>query len=304
MQAYYIARSGVVAVAEYMIQLGEIPDGFVGNTSAANNQIGGGEFTISITEDENKKIIVTADSLFKGVKGVAKLRLIDRKLSGSVGGIFNYPLAAKKTINENSNNVNGINIEMEIPTVAIADENGIIDLGKNTEHVIQVKNSDLEFKEVEIKDEYESYSNIVGAESLLVNSGDIRYIKTNKVDLNNGNLTVTGGGTIHLYVIDSINLRNATINVEGTSRLYLYYDGVSEIIFQGKNTINNFVLYVPNSIVKWDSANTSHIFGAVYASEIYVHNNLTFKYIPELMEGINFDPTFAGVEYEGYTWLD
>src|SRR5690554_1691703 len=72
LQAHYIARSGAVAVAEYMIQLGEIPDGFVGNTSSTNYQIGGGEFTVSINKDENDKVIVTSESLYNNTKAVVK----------------------------------------------------------------------------------------------------------------------------------------------------------------------------------------------------------------------------------------
>src|SRR5690554_5509398 len=68
LQAHYIARSGAVAVAEHMILQGEIPDGFIGNESAPNDSIGGGQFTVRIDKDSDDKIIITAESNFRGSK--------------------------------------------------------------------------------------------------------------------------------------------------------------------------------------------------------------------------------------------
>ena len=155
LKAHYIARSGAVAVADYMIQQGEIPEGFIGSTSEVNTQIGGGEFQVSIDKDDNDDIIVSSLSEYNGAKGNVELRLQGNIID--FGGILDFAIATKNGIDISSSGGSNIYILEVIDDTDqngnVATKNGEFELGNSTDNVTHTHMPNMSMDDVEDYDD-------------------------------------------------------------------------------------------------------------------------------------------------------
>jgi hypothetical protein len=311
LQAYYIARSGAQAIAEYMLKdaNGDAAD-FIGKTSDWNSQVGGGSFQVTV-EDDTVNNVVNIISLgeFNSHQETANIRVT--RSSDGVGGIFQYAIAAKNNISVSSN---GNQTEIH---GSIATKEGTVSIGNAVVTNDIVYDPEMLFPPITLppnRDPAIAYDEILGNININNSTGPIiassssapKYISAGNIILQNSEFQVTGNGVVHLYVEGNIDLRtNSKFNVANTAKLYIYVSGNRTIKIIGNGAQNNIFLYAPDSHVEWNNAQPNNdFFGSIIANSVELHNQLLIRHNPDMVNDVDLDTSGAGVTFTGYSWID
>ena len=310
LQAYYIARSGAQAVAEYMIKDkdNDAAD-IIGKTSALNNQIGqdgNGNFAVTVTEDlVNNTVNIVSTAYYNGVQQEAKI-VVSRSVDG-IGGIFQHAIVAKNNISVDGNG------NKTVITGTVATKTGTIYLNKATSDG-EIVDPNLIFPPIiQPPDRTPAvpYDLIIGnigynTSVSAMNSNSVTYVKTGSIYRRNNTIRVTGSGIVHMYVEGDIVLdTNSRFNVDSTAKLYIYVIGKRNVTLQGNGAQNNVFLYAPDSDIVWNNAQPNNDFyGAMIGNSVTLFNQLTIRHNPDMVNDIELDTTGAGVTFTGYKWID
>jgi Tfp pilus assembly protein PilX len=300
-QAYYIARTGAQSVAEYIIY-GDAAD-IIGKTSEPNTQIGGGTFTVSIDEDaENNIYNIISVGQYNETTQTAKIRITTT--GSGVGGIFQYAIAAKSSINIGNASGSGLNV-----VGAAAAKLGPVDLGiHGSASGGTIVDSTLIFPPIEVPETFDlTYSSITSNLTIASDSSALLNVSVGSINLgNNKSITITGDGIVHMYVDGNITFgTQSSFSVADEARLYIYVTGSRTISLSGRGAQNNVFIYAPDSTINFNNASPHmEFYGAIIGNEINLHNMLTIKHNPEMYNQINLDKSGIGIEYSGYSWFE
>ena len=323
MQAYYIARSGAQAVAEYMVLDNHGDAKNMVGTSATNNSVGGGSFTVSVTQDPvNASIInVVSTGNFKNTTQSAKLNVY--KTSAGVGGLYNYAIVAKNNITSTNNAGSGTTINGGIATV-----NGTINLSGHVTYGTATPNALIMLPEVELLPVYnQQFMSPIDSDISLPASGQIpmstvdginvyNYYATG-LDLKNETLSIvdTTGVTptngkpnvvVHIYVEGDINIEtNALFDVDEHAMLYIYVKGTYSVKLSGNGAQNNVFIYAPDCDIVWNNAQPSGIiFGGLVGNNVTISNHVNITHNPLMSNYSNLNTSNVGITYTGFKWVD
>ncbi len=311
LQAYYLARSGALSVAEYMVRDAENDaHELVDETSEWNEQIGDGKFRVetkNVPSSSDIDIISTGE--YRGIQQQAKIRITGS--STGIGSILQYAVAA---VNDISVGDNGNKLEIE---GSIATKYGVINLDKGTSGP-QITDSNLNFPPIELPPDRSpavAYDLNLGKLNLqqgssapIVNttSSNPTYIYTKGITIKNNALKITGNGVAHLYV-DEGNLiidTNGEFDVASTAKLYVYVVGNKTVKFIGRGSLNNVFIYAPDSHVEWNNSKAGDVIGSIIGKTVELFGGTKIKYNPDMANDVELDITGSGVTYSGYVWMD
>ncbi|QSX08653.1 hypothetical protein J0B03_00750 [Alkalibacter rhizosphaerae] len=307
LQAYYVARSGAQAIAEYMIQDGndDADDLIDAGFSAPNSQIGNGEFRVSVDEDATTgAIVITSEGTFNGKKDIVKIQLEE-----SLGGLFDFAILAKNIIS-NDGNGNGATItggeiasitdEIDLNDKVVYEEGhtSITDLPPIEEPASY--DGDLSDYTYSGKEKYGYLINVNAGEELIL------YASSVKLGNDNEKIMITGGGEVHLYVDGVVELKGS-ITADG-SKLYIYAMGTDAFSMAGSGlTFTNVGIYAPLRLVDYNNSTGNDpskvLDGIIIAKDVMIHNYTTIVYNGS-MDGFNIDTSGVGVRYTGYKWIN
>lgn len=325
LQAYYIARSGAQAVAEYMVKdNNDDADDMIGHSTGSNTQIGGGEFTVSVEQDPNHTNIVNVVStgVYKGITQTSKIQVY--KTSTGVGGLFNHAIVAQSGIV--ANNGQGTIIK---GSVAVMDEDG--DLDMNKAKTIPSNNygydSTIVLPQIVLPSMYNhdfgNTINLNGDQISLPMSGHMPlrtdrgvsefYYHANDITMKNGGLRgvdntgADGVGTIiHLYVEGDIDLdTNSYITSDEHTYFYVYVKGEHTVSLIGSGMGQNVYLYAPDSDIIWSSAQPNlSLIGGIVGKNVELKNQLEISHNSGMSTYSELDVSNVGIEFTGYKWID
>lgn len=306
LQAYYIARSGAQAVAEYLVK-GENSNLVLNKTSDEETLISGGKYqvTVSYPISGNTSVIdVTSVGTFKGVSQTSIIRLEETRIGL---GMFEHALFGYDGIGMSSgNSVNNVAI------VGSVSSNGTIVVNSSSGGYTvngSYPGQNYPFAPI-IKPTTTSIPAITSGRTFNANVDtqvETPYIDTN----NNEDIVVTGTGTVNLYVtgmngtskINSTIKGNITIGANAQLNLYLLNDTV--INFQGSPQISGKIfIYAPYGVIEMSSATNLDMRGIIIGKHILLHNQLKITYDESVVNNItSVDMTNIGVTHRGYTWI-
>ena len=286
LKAYYIARSGAQALADYLIENANddaedfIAAGMNDTWSSWNEQVGGGRFKVNVNNDDTKNIVVIAAiGEYSGVQQTVKIKL--NKVGTGLNGVFSHAIvgvgdkeAVPPTPGITGKNLNDVVIKGTIAS------NTSIDVGlKNGSSISPddgiYPNANLIFPAIVLPEDRnpsvpynQTFPKGIFLEKkdakITIDSGsstDVKYIKValipspykdpNAIDIKENTLEITGSGIVHMYVTGGINLQTkADIKVAKDAKLYIYVTSGNpdaEIRWSGGLTsYENILLYAPD----------------------------------------------------------
>ncbi len=302
-KAYYIARAGAQATAEYLVNMGG--QELFNKTSAPNSQIGGGTFTVTV-EDKlitDNAINVISVGKYNGTSQTAKIKLSSSGVQA--GGVFQYAIAAKQAVTVHNNSHSGT-----------IDGNVVSSGGDNTINVGRYTYRNMAAGATPPRYSALSYPqiNIPNGCPVLDQSGNlIRVIsaknspicrKADSLPLHSKTLEVSGGGIVHLYISGPLSITGSgKIDVKAGTELYIYVIGNHRVTFKGSSAAGNVFLYAPDSEVIFDNAGLTYR-GSVIGRTVQIFNNMTIIHAPTMFNNVNLDRTYLGITYTGYIWYD
>lgn len=325
LQAYYIARSGAQAVAEYMVKdNNDDADDMIGHSTGSNTQIGGGEFTVSVEQDPNHTNIVNVVStgVYKGITQTSKIQVY--KTSTGVGGLFNHAIVAQSGIT--TNNGQGTVIT---GSIVVVDEDGDLEMGNAT--TVPSNNyghdSTIILPQIVLPSVYNhDFGNTIKKNSGMISlpmagHTPLRtdrgvseyYYHANNIELQNGGLKgfdYTGaegiGTIIHLYVEGDIDMNtNSYFTSDEHTYFYVYVKGEHTVNLIGNGMANNVYIYAPDSDITWSSAqpNMDYI-GGIVGKNVLLKNQLRISHHSGMSTYSELDVSNVGIEFTGYKWID
>lgn len=311
-QAYYAARSGAQAVAEYIIKdPNNNAEDLLNKTSALNTQLDKGDFIVEVKELDSNTIEILSTGEYRGVQQTAKIRL--KKNSG---GIFEHAIVGQNII-ASDGNANKIIIYGTIATKEnapiIGNKAVIYDNEGNVISPPSEPDGTLVFPEIVEPASYDiTYPtglNLNGTGLTIDASTGEKNIKVNgNLLLKNATLKVKGGD-VHLYIKGNITFdTNAKMTSENGGRLFIYVIDPSKaytIYFKGSGEWNNLFIYAPNSTIDWqNAAPNGKVKGALIGNKVLLKNQYTFEYDENLAKGSALGSDSVGVWNSGYVWVD
>ena len=281
---------------------------FIGQTSSPNSQIGGGTFTVTVTDDTvNRVVNIVSTGEYKGIHQTAKIRVI-RSISG-IGGIFKHAIVARNNVNVENASGTGISIDG-----SVASKDGTINLGTHgTASGGKILDPSLIFPPIITPPNRtpavaynETYPIINSEKTISSTSTAPKYVSVGSINIKNCEINITGNGIVHMYVDGNIKLdTNSRFDVASTAKLYVYVIGNRNITLIGNGNQNNIFLYAPDSDISWNNAQPSNdFFGAIIGKTVTLHNQLSIRYNPDMVNDVDLDTTGVGVTFTGYTWID
>jgi hypothetical protein len=311
LQAYYIARSGAHAVAEYIAKdnSGDAENMF-GFTSVKNiTHFINGEVQVTVLEDAiNDDILhISSQGIFNGISQTAKIRF------HKTGGLFDFAVIAQDdVVTGNNTTINGDLLSID----------GTIKRGNGTPYTTE---TDLILPGIEEPDEYSrtlALHNLFKTDVTipLVHPNDTYienkpgiydyYFKTGSIDLKQSKLVVkditglTPNGTkpnlvVHLYVEGDITVDTQSyFDVDPNALLFIYVIGERTIEFSGAGIPSRVYLYAPESDIVWQNAQPSTIVnGGMVGKNVNVSENVTITHNKGLGDYANLTTAF-------YRWVD
>jgi type II secretory pathway pseudopilin PulG len=303
-QAYYIARTGAQAVAEYIIH-GEASE-IIGKTSEPNTQIGGGSFTVTVEEDADNNVYnIISVGEYNDTTQTAKIRI--SSTGSGVGGIFQYALVAQSEIEMDNSAGTGLTI-----VGSAGAKDGPIFLGSKNTSIPQDIESTLIFPPIVTPDSFDLvYTTISNSITIESNAENPLNISVGSIDFSNNNriINITGDGIVHMYIDGDIDFgADSGFLVADTAKLYVYVTGSRTISLRGVQNANyskNLMIYAPESDIDFNNASKNFEFeGTIIANNIYLTNHLSIKHNPEMYNFLEVDKTNIGIEYTGYSWYE
>ena len=287
LQAYYIARSGALAIAEHMLLDHGGATGLVGKMSDWNNQIGGGRFMVTISEDANRVVDVVSVGEHSGVQQTARIRLT--RSEGGIGGVFQHAIAARNNISVANVAGTGINI-----TGSVATRNGSIDLGLHGSVTRRVIDPNMIFPPIVAPPNrnppilYNFTYEKIDTDQTIPAAGTPIYVRVGSIDLKNETITIASNRIVHMYVFGNINMEtDSRFDVPPTSRLYIYVVGERTIKLSGNGSQNNVFLYAPDSNIEWNNAQPNNdFFGSIIGNSVTLHNKLTIRHNSDMVNDV------------------
>ncbi len=312
LQAYYIARSGAQSVAEYMIRdaHGDAKD-LIGKDSKPKDVSGG---SLNVSVDKNDGVIhIISEGEYRGVKQYAKVILNESTWETDARGVFDHAIAAIDSVTK------GGNANHAVIEGSVAVKNSVPDVGNATVKGGAKQDQTLYFPSINFDKEYDDKvpgNGIIKNLTVATDPNSTKRIYAKGINMGNGDsITVTGGGTLHLYVDvrdDNGEIENevlfgnkSQLIVKDNSKLLIYTNATNTIEFIGTEGLRNAVIYAPEAKIEFNNANLGTFYGAIYGKvvQIHTHTNLVFAGA-NVLGDIDLDTSFSGVTYTGYIWID
>ena len=316
-QAYYIARSGAQATAEYMIKDANNdahefiePESDLESGLRGSGLIGGGDFEVTVSGDiANNVVNIVSVGEYNGIQQQAKIR-VTRSFDG-LGGIFQHAIAAKQGIL-----VSGDGNKTEIVgTIATKEDAIVLEKAESTGDPVYDPN--LIFPPIVLPPDrtptaipYNLELGNIAVDTTVqpINSSEDAptYVSTGSIYRQNNTIDVIGKGVVHMYVSGNITMAtNSKFNVSDYAKLYVYVVGERTVSLSGNGSQNNIYLYAPDSHIEWNNAQPSNdFFGTIIGKTVTLHNQLTIRYNPDMVNEVDLDTTGVGATFTGYTWID
>ncbi len=287
-QAYYIARAGAEATAEWMMgmKLDEIKRLSYPVRSEEKN-FGDGLFQIEITMDENQNVIVKSTGkvsdgkYFNGkiryVEEISSL-VLNKKLLGGTISQFDVAVFGENSITSRNQGNGGIvgNIATNstgTATIWLSGKKDKVDTAlvpfcENKESIVSGSNKPKIVDYTDNKRCYPSptmpnFSTIPISDSIYnsltvnTNEGDV-IIRVKELNLLGDNyIKVIGTNKLIIYVDEKFIMKgNSSINPNGNSSMVqIYYNGSNKLDFKGNITINAS-LYINKANISLDGSHT------------------------------------------------
>lgn len=311
LQAYYIARSGAQAVAEYMMSVPPADaNKLLDRTSDPNYQIGGGSFVVTVSQstelDSVSIVTITSVGEYRGATQTVKIRV-----STSPGGdIFQHAIAARSTVTTANTAGSGIKISGSVVSKTVMPSLGTHGVATSTG-----VDATLVFPPI-VLPEGEEYTPIPGYTYGDVFRGytfggtfptGVTYVRVTSVSLmsSSQNIVVQGDRVVHMYVDGDVQIDKGAITIGDNAAFFMYVSGNRSINFKGSGATKNVMIYAPDSTVTWNNAQNNATFnGAIIADSVILHNQIEIEYNSTLRNLANISTANIGIIYNGYSFID
>ncbi len=321
LQAYYIARSGAQAIADYMVADDDgDADNLIGKTSDSNNQIGNGNFIVSVEQDPSNATLIhiTSTATHNGVTQDASL-LLTKGTTGTPE-VLNHAIVGDHYIGPNNGNANGATITGSIATKTTGgigiDPNKVTVTGDEiTDTTMEIPLVNIPAGAIDITSTVQDINGTTVNLPIALTNSDNEYIyQADSISVKNGGLvavpnpswTGEGPSTItHLYVEGDVSIEtNGVLTGSSDSYLYIYVKGDHTVTFKGAGAVNNVFIYAPESTVEWNNAQHGELNGGIVGETVHLFNHTTITYNPDMANYSEVEDSNVGVSYVNYRWQD
>ncbi len=193
----------------------------------------------------------------------------------------------------------GNNNEVKIEGKIIGNVNAIENDTNNTSFTVEREPLDWELYSSVGEESLELTTvNTVGDWVIDTNGKTLNY-KVNSFDFKKDIITVTGGGTVNIFLETPFNNssfdnnNNITDGIEG--KLNIIYTGNQQIVL-GNGAVGEFVLFAPNASVVL--GNGSSIIGSIIAKKVSFDQNSKIQYPEGMRYDFPFETTSDSEEHE------
>ncbi len=320
-KAHYAARSGAEAMASYLIKNPtEVANVIsLASVNPATGTIDGRDFSITVSGSVSAPLITS--KVYQTINGttteVGSVRL---SIKETTANLLDYSVFSnlkpkigkdhKGNVGTNADDVDIANHTKKIDgDVTIVGEQSDADaiqdivLSGNTVSPIVNPVQIPTIKEAEFPAllDPDTSRNLPDGTTGIINNGAVTKYRIPSIDLNgNNDFTVSGGGTIHLFVTGTIALGgNCEIICASGTKLVLY-SNQAEIIFNGAPSLN-CVLYAPNASVTITGAGNGSYVGQVICDKFDGGNSGASSFTSAItMNDLLINPAVAGFKRNIY----
>lgn len=296
-KAYYVARSGAAAVANYIQHHPGLTTAMNGQTYDATSGIGALDGTMSVAvlrSGDGDVTLTSTGTLTSGMTDTIRLRLnymepsdifryaifTDQDLDISGMDWIDGPVGSNGSITSDAgvDRLTGTQDDVEYANMVFEEDPYPTDLG-DQDDIDENSDYDLDeggyFHEIYFNGPSSDFTIDTGGDDLVIMVDDI-YIK--------GNLIITGGGTLNLYVNHSANFQTPQLynSTDGTEAgadpndLVIHLADASTITLQAGLVFYGYIYGPGATVVEWADA-TMH--GAVVASSFAGNGQPQIEYV-------------------------
>lgn len=322
LQAYYIARSGAQAVAEYMVaDNNDDAADLIGTTSDQNNQIGGGTFTVDIQQDPTYSNIVNVVStgVYNGIEQTVKVNLF------RTFGLFDHAIVSQGYIDVSNEGGSGIDINGSVVTI-----DGEIDLPDGSYDTDgSIEGASIVLPSVELPSDFaDTFGDInrnnndlelpgsSDSPQVVTAEAEEYFYHADSVKIKNGYIKAVNDGSkkiiVHLFIEDDSTSTdpillidtNGYLDSDDNALFYVYIKSERPVLNKGSGASNNVYIYAPTSDITWNNANGASFNGGLVGKNIMVHNHTDITHNADFEEYFQLDTSDVGIIFTGYNWVD
>lgn len=272
MKAYFLARSGASALADYIIKTPEADvEGMVSAGATEPEYVADGSIVLDVQE-VNDEIIILSSGTANGVNREASVVLHDVKSM-----LFDFAILAKGTINIS----NHVTVVGQVATNASASSNPVTTAPHSVPKAEDViTDAGIYIPEIEIPASMLVISTKITNDTVIPVTGDTYYHLEKGVDLgNHKTLSITGNGTLHLYVSEGWSSGNHSKLVTDPNVNVIIYVIDNSDVYITSHEFNGSI-YAPHSKVTFHNASGSahggrNFHGSIIAKDVYLTGNHT-----------------------------
>jgi hypothetical protein len=278
MKAYFVARSGAMTLAEYIVNnptadvIGMISAGLISPVEIADGTVSVG---VNIVSDE---LIISSTGIVNGVS-----QNVDVVLEKSAGPVFDFPIFTKNDISIS----NHVTVLGDVATNAT----DISQVSTKPHAKPQAKDvildADVVIPSIVVPGSFDQVIN-----DRITNNYGIDISGNTSVHLEGGvglsnkkTFSITGSGTLHLYVSGGWTSANHSEFVSDPDVMVIIYIIDSSNVYIRSHEFKG-VIYAPNSIVTFENSSGSaqggrNFYGSIIAKSVHLDGNHTvFEYAP------------------------
>ena len=288
MKAYYLARSGAVTLAEHIVaDPSVVSAAMISAGSTSQIAIADGRFSVDVDEVDGD-LVISSTGIVNNVKDTVKV-----VLEKSIGRLLDYTVLAENEIHIN----NHVTVEGDVATNA-ADISAVDTKPSASPQAEDVElDAKVEIPEIVIPDSYDDeYESVITSDEEIEVSGTKRVYLAGGVDLANGKvLSVTGSGTLHLYLSNGWQSANHSEFVADPGILVILYVIDEEDVYIRSSEFNG-IIYAPHSTVTFHNSSASasggrNFYGSIIADNVYLTGNHTV-----IEPNPDYDPADISIE--------
>ncbi len=275
LKSYYAARSGVEAMASYLIGKPDEIENIIDETGAGS--IDGRTFKVKVTGSADfvtgRITAPVIESVHESTNGTSDIRVVLQLLERN---IFDGVVLADSYLDIGNNNWIKGDLQTNADSITFGnhDVDGDITLGVNASpadienaedenpgYEVDKATTPIAFPDIKVS---EFTTPWVGGTEFINNSG-IHYYTVDTMGGNN-TYTISGSGEIHVLVTDSINFSGQGGIVRSSSsddvRMYIYY-AKSDVITFGGLLGCEAALYAPDATVNYNGGGSGGLSGTI-----------------------------------------
>lgn len=316
-QAYYVARAGADAMAEYIIKNPDELNNVV--AKPGEGEIAGGRFKTTVYL-QGSDIYIESKGTLENIPE-ATVTLVLRKSYGAFDhavfsdedlSLENSIIAGDAGTNSSKGNsmkgkakVDGefytgpettIDSDGDYSTFDKADKIGDGSITGN----ITILEEEIVFPPIDLSnfpdatnmqelpntvDQTGYYSAIKKSVTFNTGSGSKLWVRVDKIDLKgNDYIKITGdadsGGELHILITDSISFGGTTnIILENNAKVFIYYSGTEDVVISGSSNFQG-IIYAPDANVDWNGGGGVNIInGSIIAKKVDIASSSDIEII-------------------------